>query len=63
MTMSRKPQKMIIQSPNSRGPSILLSAALLPNPQRSNLTTILSQIWLHAWPALRQIHPQVEKRP
>lgn len=63
MTMLLKPQKTIIQSPSSRGPSILLSAALLLNPQRSNPTTILSQIWLHAWATLRRIHLQVERRP
>ena len=44
MTMLRKPQRKIIRSPNSRGLSILLSAALLLNLQRSNPITILSQI-------------------
>ncbi len=63
MTMLRKPQKTIIQSPNSRGPSIQLSAALLLNPQLSNPTTILAQIWRPAWATSRRIHPQVERRP
>jgi hypothetical protein len=61
MTMLRKPQRKIIQSLNSRGLSILLSAALLLNPQHSNPTTILSQIWLHAWVFWRRLHPQVER--
>ena len=62
-TMLRKPQKTIIQSPNSRGPSILLFAALLLNPQHSNPITILYQIWLHAWATSRRIHLQVERQP
>ena len=63
MTMLRKPQRKIIQSPSSRGLSILLSAALLLNLQRSNPITILSQIWPHEWVFLRRIHRQVERRP
>lgn len=44
MIMLRMLQKTIIQSPSSRGLSILLSAVLPLNPQRSNPTTIHSQI-------------------
>ena len=62
-TMLRMPRKTIIQWPNSRGPSILLSAALLLNPQRLNPITILSQIWPPAWATLRQIHLPVGRQP
>ena len=63
MTMLRMPQKTIIQSPSSRGPSILLSAVLLLNRRRSNPITIHSQIWPDGWATLRPIHLLVERRP
>ena len=62
-TMLRMPRKTIILWPNSRGPSTLLSAALLLNPQRLNPITILSQIWPHAWATLRPIHLPVGRQP
>ena len=62
-TILRMLQKTIIPSPSSRGPSILLSAVLPLNPQRSNPTTIHSQIWSDGWATLRPIHLQVERRP
>ena len=46
-TMLRMPLKTIIQLLNFKGPSTLLSAALLLNRRRSNHTMILSQIWPH----------------
>ena len=61
--MLRRPRKTIIQWPSSRGPSTLLSAVLLLNPQRLNPITTLSQIWPHAWDTLRPIHLLAGRQP